>query len=255
MLRGLVVVTVSRRRIGWAIALGAAALCAWFSLGWVKPVTAPFADAVSGRIVAIDAGHGGPDPGAVSPSGAREKDITLAVALKLQQILHRGAVYTVMTRTGDYDLVRGDATGHRQREDLSRRATLVNGSGADLLVSLHANSYPSPAWSGAQTFYLEGRKDAERLARRVQEALVQTLGPNRREARPADLFLLRQVRVPAVVVELGFLSHPREEQWLQQEEYQWRLARAVADGILAFLTEEYLARTGSGPRSGKPPAR
>ena len=131
------------------------------ALPWVahvRPAAAPVADAISGRIVAIDAGHGGPDPGAIGVSGAREKDITLAIAIKLEQLLRRAAVFTLLTRTGDHDLVQGEPVAHRQREDLQRRAALVNGSGAHVFVSLHANSFPSPVWSGAQTFYLDGEE-------------------------------------------------------------------------------------------------
>lgn len=205
----------------------------------VRPAAAPLSDAISGRIVAIDAGHGGPDPGAIGVSGAREKDITLAIALKLEQLLRRGAVYTVMTRTGDYDLVQGEPTAHRQREDLRRRAALVNDSGAHLFVSLHANSFPSPVWSGAQTFYLDGEENGRRLAEAIQQSLVEKLGPNRRRARPADLRILRDAKVPAALVEVGFMSNPEEERRLQDPEYQWRVAEAIADGIFAFLSAQY----------------
>src|SRR5690606_4033056 len=137
---------VPARRAGrGGVVLGARPLVAR-----VRPAAAPVADAISGRIVAIDAGHGGPDPGAIGVSGAREKDITLAIAIKLEQLLRRAAVYTLMTRTGDHDLVQGEHAAHRQREDLQRRAALVNRSGAHVFVSLHANSFPSPVWSGAQ---------------------------------------------------------------------------------------------------------
>ena len=181
-------------------------------------------------------GHGGPDPGAIGATGAQEKDITLAIALKLQQVLHRSAVYTVLTRAGDHDLVQGEPVSHRQREDLLRRAALVNASGADVFVSLHANSFPSPRWSGAQTFYLEGREESRRLAEAIQASLVRHLGPNRRTARPADLRILRAVEVPAALVEVGFLSNPEEERRLQDPEYQWRVAEAIAEGIFVFLS-------------------
>jgi len=222
--------------------LGYGALARW--LPWMS---APVADTRAGRIVAIDAGHGGPDPGAVGPSGVLEKDVTLAIALKLEEVLKQAGIETVMTRTGDYDLVRGEEVPHRQRADLIRRAELVNHSGAQLLLSLHANSFPDPAWSGAQTFYLEGDELSFVLATHVQTAMVRELrdlGPNRRRPASADLRILRDVHVPAVVVEVGFLSNPSEERLLRQEDYQARVAQAVANGVLSFFAE-YERREGA----------
>lgn len=240
VLRGPLLVVVRRRHVAAACLLGAVllTLAAWAARP--RPVAAPppSADAVSGRTVAIDAGHGGPDPGAIGVTGTQEKDITLAIALKLQQVLHRSAVYTVMTRTGDHDLVRGEPVPHRQREDLLRRAALVNASSPDVFVSLHANSFPSPVWSGAQTFYQQGRAESRRLAVAVQESLVQRLGPNERTARPAELRILDSVRGPAILVEVGFLSNPDEERRLQDPEYQWQVAEAIAQGIFAYWSAQ-----------------
>ncbi|HEY8416691.1 MAG TPA: N-acetylmuramoyl-L-alanine amidase [Limnochordales bacterium] len=257
-MRGPLVVVIHRRHLVAAGLLGVlTAAVVSLALAYVRPLpaAAPVAEAVSGHTVAVDAGHGGPDPGAIGVAGAKEKDITLAIALKLQQVLHRSAVYTVLTREGDYDLVQGAPVPHRQREDLLRRAALVNASGADVFVSLHANSFPSPRWSGAQTFYLEGREESRRLAEAIQASLARHLGPNRRTARPADLRLLRAVEVPAALVEVGFLSNPDEERLLQDAEYQWRIAEAIAEGIFAFLsgalappTSDHTPAAGGWPR-------
>src|SRR5690606_7985110 len=239
-LRGPLLVVIPGRRV--AIRLAAASVAAGLFLGlaawWLRPqpAAAPFAETVPGRVVAIDPGHGGPDPGAIGVTGVREKDITLAIARELQQLLHRSAVYTVMTRTGDHDLIQGERVSHRQREDLRRRAALANEAGVDVFVSLHANSFPSPVWSGAQTFYRDGDEESRRLAVAIQTALVQQLGPNRRTARPADLAILRAVEAPAALVEVGFLSNPQEEQLLKDPAYQRRLAAAIAHGIFVFLS-------------------
>jgi len=251
-LRGPLIIVVRRRHLLLALLalLAGVVLGALPLVARVRPAAAPVADAISGRIVAIDAGHGGPDPGAIGVSGAREKDITLAIAIKLEQLLRRAAVYTLMTRTGDHDLVQGEHAAHRQREDLQRRAALVNRSGAHVFVSLHANSFPSPVWSGAQTFYLGGEETSRRLAEAIQQSLVAKLGPNRRQARPADLRILRDVEAPAALVEVGFLSNPEEERRLQDPEYQWRVAEAIADGIFAFLAAQYAGEPTSRGRPG-----
>lgn len=230
--------TIHRRHIVF-VAFVAALLVLYGVLAWqARGVGVSVADSELRRIVAIDAGHGGPDPGAIGMSGAREKEITLAIALKLEEILNHAGIITVMTRTGDYDLVRGADVPHRQREDLIRRAELVNNSGAQLFLSLHANSFPEAAWSGAQTFYSADDEHGFGLATYIQAALVRELrdlGANRRRAAAADLRILRDVDVPAVVVEVGFLSNPAEEALLQRADYQGRVAQAIANGVLAYM--------------------
>lgn len=208
---------------------------------WGWPVTGTLTERVSGRTVVIDAGHGGPDPGAVSASGLLEKDLTLAVALQLEQLLNRAAVHTVMVRTEDTDLADPGAT-IRKTEDLRRRVELGHAPGVDLYISLHANSFPNPAYSGAQTFYFPGRDEDRRLAEAIQASLRSSLGPNSRQANSGDYYVLRESKVPAVVVELGFLSHPEEARRLAEEWYQRELAEAIYDGIIDYLSG------GAGPR-------
>lgn len=204
--------------------------------------------------IAIDAGHGGPDPGAVGVAGTLEKDITLAIALELDKILRAAGFATVMTRTDDADLVGDQSVPHRQRADLIARAELVNTSNADVLVSLHANSFENPSLRGAQTFHYEGDDGGWRLALHVQNALVRNLAPNNRRVASADFRILNDVNVPAVVVEAGFLTNPDEERLLNDGDYQKRVAQAVADGIVAFLQEQRRLRPGPEPSApSRPP--
>lgn len=209
-------------------------------LGWqllarqIRPVTVSITEQVAGKVVLIDPGHGGRDPGAVAPSGLLEKDVTLGVALHLERLLHRAAVHVVMTRRDDSDL--SDAgTTNRKVQDLSRRVQMARDTQADLFVSIHANSFPSPVWSGAQTFYYPGRADDRWLAEKIQARLKSQLGPNRREAAAADYYVLRESTVPAVVVEVGFLSHPKESELLGSPDYQQRIAEAIYMGIIDYF--------------------
>src|SRR5690606_36883103 len=110
--------------------------------------------------VVIDPGHGGVDPGAVGKSGVLEKDVVLDVALKLAHHFERFAIDVILVRDKDIDLGGGAGTLRDQkRADLSRRVELANQAGADIYLSLHANSFPSARWSGAQTFYYPGKLD------------------------------------------------------------------------------------------------
>lgn len=202
-------------------------------------VAAPVRDAVSGRTVAIDAGHGGPDSGARGKSGVIEKHVNLHIALELQKLLGRASVHTVMTRTTDADLLGDgeDITGSRKRAELQRRAVIVNGARPDIFVTIHSNSFPEPQWWGAQVFYDPQSEAGRRLAVHIQTQLVQNLGPNRRKARPADIYLLRAVDVPSALVEVGFLSNPGEERLLSDPSYRVRVAEAIYAGMVSYFMD------------------
>lgn len=216
------------------------ALC--FVVAWtiltadLKTVPASITQHVAGRIVVIDPGHGGNDPGAVAANGVLEKDVTLGVALHLERLLQRAAVNVRLTRRDDTDLADDDARV-RKGQDLSRRVALGRETRADIFVSIHANSFPSSAWSGAQTFYFPNRSDDQWLAERIQSRLVAQLGPNRRQAAAADYYVMRESSIPSVVVEVGFLSHPRESELLGSDAYQRRVAEAIYMGIVDYFSQ------------------
>ncbi len=191
---------------------------------------------VSGRVIVIDAGHGGDDPGAVSAAGDLEKEITLAIAEELEYLLQKAAVFAIMVRRGDYDLAYSSERNllKRKRQDLDQRVAIAKEAQADLFLSIHANYFPSPIWSGAQTFYYPGKPEDELLAKSLQSELVRHLGPNRRAAQMADFRVLREAPMPAALIEVGFLSNPREAALLSQRSYQKRVAAAIFDGILHY---------------------
>lgn len=235
---GRVTFLAFRARAASVILLGIVGLviAGMAAFNWARPVTTSVTERVAGRTVVIDAGHGGIDPGAIGPGGIQEKDITLAVALELEKLLNRAAIHTIMTRTGDYDLADADAK-LRKSQDLARRVEIGRNGTADVFISLHANSFPNPNYSGAQTFYFPNRTLDQMLAEKIQSSLVQRLGPNRRQANGADYYVLRESTVPAVVVELGFLSHPSEGELLADANYQKRLAEAIYHGILDYFVQ------------------
>ncbi|NLJ75614.1 MAG: N-acetylmuramoyl-L-alanine amidase CwlD [Firmicutes bacterium] len=204
---------------------------------WVPAVSTSSARIISGKTVVIDAGHGGIDPGAVSPKGVLEKDITLAIASELETMLHRAAVFVVMVRRSDHDLADSSEVNLliRKRQDLQKRVDLAEEAKADLFISIHANYFPSSIWSGAQTFFYQGKPEGERLARAIQTELVRHLGPNNRLALSGDYRVLRDTTMPAALIEVGFLSNPREAQLLAQKDYQHKVAAAIFAGIIRYL--------------------
>ncbi|MNO44905.1 Germination-specific N-acetylmuramoyl-L-alanine amidase precursor [compost metagenome] len=196
---------------------------------------------LSGKVIAIDAGHGGPDGGAVSREGLIEKDINLSVSLYLRDYLQQAGAIVVMTREGDYDLAQQDTKGYSKRktEDLKQRVRSIEDKRADLFISVHMNSVPSGRWSGAQTFYYPNNARSKAFAVFVQDELKTTLENTDRVAKTANtIYLLKALKMPAVLVEVGFLSHPQESALLGDDVYQRKVATSIFRGILRFTSEQ-----------------
>ncbi|WCR26372.1 N-acetylmuramoyl-L-alanine amidase CwlD [Paenibacillus thiaminolyticus] len=201
---------------------------------------------LSGKVVIIDAGHGGPDGGAVSKQGVIEKDINLSIALYLRDYLQQAGAVVFMTREGDYDLAAPDTRGYSKRkaEDLKRRVSFVQEKKADILISLHMNSIPSGKWSGAQSFYTKRHPESERLAKWIQSEIRHNLENTDRVAKPVDrrLYLMEHIEIPSALVEVGFLSNLEESRKLADEQYQRKVAASVYKGILRFMAGENIGK-------------
>lgn len=192
---------------------------------------------MANKIIVLDPGHGGFDPGAVGTQGTLEKDVVLQIAHKLKKMLSSSGAVVVMTRESDEDLSDNQASSiyTRKRQDLTRRVEMANKKKADIYISLHLNSYPSPRWSGAQTFYHPGQGDAKMLAESIQKEIIEMLGNTDRQALAEDFFTNRLTRMPAVTVEMGFLSNPREEKLLISDDYQDKMAKAIYSGVAKYF--------------------
>lgn len=195
---------------------------------------------LSGKIIVLDPGHGGPDPGAVQGE-AIEKDISLSVSIKLRDYLQQQGALVLMTRETDMDLADEDLKGYSRRkvQDLKRRVDLINHSEADFFASIHLNAIPSPKWKGAQTFYSGHYKESKRGAKFIQEELRRNLENTNREAKTSEsIYLLKKSEIPGVLVEIGFLSNPTEREMLRQEDYQEQVAASIYQGIMRYYTNE-----------------
>lgn len=202
--------------------------------------------AVANRIIVVDPGHGGIDPGAVGPSGIKEKDITLMVGQKLGRILSGAGAAVILTREEDVDLSDpGPGTLlEKKRQDLARRVAYANQREADLFLSIHVNSFPSSRWWGAQTFYLRDSPTGKQLAQAIQEELIRVLGDNnRRKVKPEIYFIMQNTHMPAVIIEVGFISNPREEKLLMDPLYQEKIAQAIYAGVVQYYRQEFKARS------------
>ena len=217
------------------------------------------------RRIALDAGHGGHDPGAIGRGGTQEKDITLAIVLKLEKLIRSElGADVVMTRDTDVFI------------PLEERTAIANSSGADLFLSVHINSARNSAGRGLETYYLSFAKNAaaEELAARenaisqatmkdlnnlvkaittnskidesrdfaglIQRYNVEGLSPSfrgvlDRGVHTAPFYVLIGANMPSILTEVGFISNPEEERWLKSEEYQEKLAESLLEGVRSYL--------------------
>jgi len=212
-----------------------------FARAYRAGLEAMAAGLLAGRTIFIDPGHGGPDPGSVGGQGTLEKDVVLSIALMLRNYLTEAGAVVHMSRTEDMDLSGMDAgpLAERKRRDLLARVDMINNSGADILVSIHANAIGSPRWSGGQTFYHPESPPASRLlAEAIQRELVHITGQTDRAVNHhIDHIVLRRARMPAATVEVGFLSNPQEERLLMGRSYQERVAWAIFVGIGRYFAQ------------------
>lgn len=186
--------------------------------------------------VVLDVGHGGKDPGKVGVHGELEKDINLAIALKLQSFLQQSDVTVVMTRSEDVGLYDEDA-GNKKVQDMRRRVELIETSGADLVVSIHQNSYRDSSVRGPQCFYYGDSLEGKHAALILQEQLNSGLEIERpREAKAnSSYYLLKKSAIPTVIAECGFLSNGEEAVLLTNENYQEKVAWNLCMGIVEYF--------------------
>ncbi len=203
---------------------------------------------LANKVIVVDPGHGGIDPGSKGPTGAIEEDITLEVARKLATVLSQAGAIVLMTRESDMDL--SDAEGGsllaRKRQDLSRRVALANEHEADAFISVHVNSFKSgPLEHGAQTFYQPGSEEGKKLATSIQSELVRMLRNTNRKAKAVDYYTTRNAKMPAVIVEIGFISNAKEEKLMGDVDYQGKLAYVIYSGMVKYFAEHATPTSGA----------
>ncbi|MDB9504790.1 N-acetylmuramoyl-L-alanine amidase, partial [Spirulina major CS-329] len=179
----------------------------------------------SGRdLVAIDPGHGGRDPGAIGIGGLREKDVVLPISLEVSQILQQQGVQVLMTRSDDRFI------------SLAGRTQMANRARADIFVSIHANaiSMSRPDVNGVETFYYSS---GYRLAQSIHNSILQSIQIRNRGVKQARFYVLRTSSMPAVLVEVGFVTGREDAPRLANPQFRSQMAQAIARGILLYLQQ------------------
>lgn len=189
-------------------------------------------------VIVIDAGHGGEDPGMIGIQDLEEKGINLQIARKLCKRLEKDGYTVVMTREKDQGLY-GESTHNRKAQDMQKRIRIIQEAKPLLTVSIHQNSYQDPEVKGPQVFYYQDSPEGQKLAQILQAEINEKLDVKRpREAKGnKTYYLLKRSEGVLIIIECGFLTNPEEAALLIQENYQEKLADAIALGILRYQAQ------------------
>lgn len=204
-----------------------------------EEVVATMSLPTSEKVVFIDAGHGGRDPGREGNNGVHEKEINLAIALYLQSYLESSGAMVYMTRVTDEGLY-SENDSNKKRADMRQRKEMVNSSDADILVSIHQNSFSQSQYHGGQVFYHGDSNEGMRLAELIQQQFNTFIdSSNERKAKANDnYFVLREISIPSVIVECGFISNPEEEGKLNTDYYQQKIAWGIYVALIEYFNNQ-----------------
>ena len=187
--------------------------------------------------ICIDSGHGGNDPGKIGVAGTKEKEVNLAIALKLKKSLEKQNIRVVMTRTDDRNLAGANGTNEKT-SDMKNRVAKMDSEQPDAVISIHQNSYTDSTAKGAQVFYYKHSAEGKKLAQILQKSLKENLDTEnkRQEKEDSTYYMLLHTGAPTVIAECGFLSNPQEAALLNTAEYRQKVAEALCKGILEYFT-------------------
>lgn len=186
-----------------------------------------------GRVIYLDAGHGGKDPGAYYKD-VYEEDINLSITLKLKDKLEKMGAVVYMTRIDDYDLSNPSAS-LRKRSDLGNRAKMINESDAEIYLSIHLNSSTNTSWKGAQVFYDDINKNNENIAKLFQEEFNKNLNSDREIKEISNLYMYKNITKPGVLLEVGFISNASDRYLLKKSDYQDKISNVIASTLIKYF--------------------
>lgn len=193
---------------------------------------------IKGKMITLDPGHGGTDPGAIGKQGTKEKDITLKIAMKVRDYLLDKGAQVSMTRTTDKDVFGPDAT---DAQELQARVDVAQANDADLFVSIHCNASTNPNIGGISSYFFPKTDYDKIAASAIQDDLTKKFGLDDLGVRQANFYVNKRSSMPTVLIETAFISNQKEEKLLRSNWFQSKMAKAIADGI-----EDYFAATGGG---------
>lgn len=185
--------------------------------------------------IVIDAGHGGRDGGAIGVStGVTESELNLMYAKQLAKLCEDFGIKAVLTRS-DMNGLYDDNAPNKKKSEMERRKRIINNSGADVMVSIHMNSFPLSSSEGAQIFYAKGSGGGFNLAKSVQTSVCKVFESARGYVSVGDYFVINTAQMPAILIECGFLSNPKEEKLLKDKNYCQKFCYSILAGVISYF--------------------
>lgn len=196
----------------------------------------PFSDSLPllGKVIVVDPGHGGRDPGTMYGS-IYEKDINLAISKVLERVLSQKGAIVYMIREDDSDLS-SIYDAKKKRGDLYRRILFIEDEKkhTDLYLSIHINWYRNSSWSGAEVLYHPINPNNKVLGEILMKHFKNDYH-TQRSLKKTDLYLYRNTTIPGVLIECGFLSNPNERYLLRQESYQEKISNTITNAVIEYF--------------------
>ena len=187
-----------------------------------------------GKVIYLDAGHGGVDAGAEAKN-IKEKDINLVLVKKLDKSLISKGATVYLTRNGDYDLSKSNS--NRKRSDLANRAKMINESDADIYISIHLNSTTDSRWRGLQIFYNGVNNENKVLAETMDNVIRNNLSNVREVKKENNYYMYKRINKPGILIEVGFISNPSDNYILRDSNYQDTLVNNITLGIEEYFNK------------------
>ncbi|MDT8900019.1 N-acetylmuramoyl-L-alanine amidase family protein [Anaeroselena agilis] len=200
----------------------------------VLPANFSFTPGLKDKLIVLDPGHGGSDPGAIGSAGTTEKAVNLAVTLKVKALLAKAGAKVILTHQDDSDVFGPNASAV---DELKARATVANVKKADIFVSIHSNAALNRGAEGTSTYYYQKTRYDSLLARNLQAAMIETGGLEDKGTLPANFYVIKRTVMPAALVELAFLSNPAEEKLLANPQFQLKMAEGIVEGMERFFAQ------------------
>lgn len=177
-------------------------------------------------LVMLDPGHGGSDPGAIGPTGLKEKDVTLRISNIAKDKLHKNGFQCLITRYQD------------QEVSLGERAWKANGQQVDVFVSIHCNAAKKSTACGTEVYHCPRSQKGIVLATSIYKSLISQLGRRERGVKGANFAVLKWTKMPACLAEVAFISNPEEEELLKDKVFLEKTADAICEGIVNYAKED-----------------
>ena len=185
-----------------------------------------------GKVIVLDAGHGGKDDGAVN-SKIIERDLNLVLVKKLEKELVSQGATVYLTREDENDL--STTTVNRKRNDLYNRAKYIDKISPDMYISIHLNSSSSPSWRGLQIFYTSKNEKNKLIAETITNHLKEKMSNIREIKKDNTYYMYKHISSPGILIEAGFISNPSDNYLLRNEEYQDKLIILISEGIEKYF--------------------